>query len=225
MVPYTGTQHMELQVVYPNDPPPRNAVHNLVRCIKDPSPPKPALKSGIVTVWADFSRKKSKLKRESGEHHRNGRAMRYKQRTTMMLWAAVVSCAFCVSFSSRPTTAFVAPSPTIYQAMSRRMEVDSRRHASVASKPPIRDRFALNRKRAVSARVYKPRTESSTRTLMTFGFGGGGGRGPRRPLGLSPGTLGTIFFWVLVLFAPGVILGAFNTLFLVRIKLYYHLSM
>lgn len=146
--------------------------------------------------------------------------MRYKQGTVVTAWAAVVSCACCLSSSSRATTAFVVSPPTTSQAMSRRMKVNSSGYVFTVSKSPIRDPFAFNRKRAVSARVYRPRTESTTRTLMTFGFGGGGGRGPRRPLGLSPSTLATILFWVLVLFAPGVILGAFNTLFLVRTQLY-----
>lgn len=50
---------------------------------------------------------------------------------------------------------------------------------------------------------------------MVFG-GGGGGRGPKTPFGLSSGTLVTIGFALLVFFAPGVVFGAFNTLFLVR---------
>lgn len=56
---------------------------------------------------------------------------------------------------------------------------------------------------------------------MVFGGGGGGGRGPKTPFGLSSGTLVTIGFALLVIFAPGVVFGAFNTLFLVRFFVCY----
>ena len=46
--------------------------------------------------------------------------------------------------------------------------------------------------------------------------GGGGGKGPKTPFGLSSGTIVTIGFALLLIFAPGVVFGAFNTLFLVR---------
>lgn len=58
--------------------------------------------------------------------------------------------------------------------------------------------------------------------VMVFGGGGsfegggfGGGRGPKGPSGIDPGTLATIVFALLFVFAPGVIFGAFNTIFLV----------
>lgn len=52
---------------------------------------------------------------------------------------------------------------------------------------------------------------------MVFGGGGGGGRGPRGSGGLDTGTLVTIGLGLLIVFAPGVIFGAFNTLFLVSL--------
>lgn len=53
---------------------------------------------------------------------------------------------------------------------------------------------------------------------MVFGGGGGGGRGPRGPAGLDSRTLATIGFGLLIVFAPGVIFGAFNTIFLVSLS-------
>lgn len=48
-------------------------------------------------------------------------------------------------------------------------------------------------------------------------FGGGGGRGGGGGgFRLDPGTIATITFGLLFVFAPGFIFGAFNTLFLVR---------
>ena len=47
-------------------------------------------------------------------------------------------------------------------------------------------------------------------------FSGGGGRGGGGGFRLDPGTLATITFGLLFVFAPGFIFGAFNTLFLVR---------
>lgn len=57
-----------------------------------------------------------------------------------------------------------------------------------------------------------------TRTHMAFSGGGGGGKGP---LGFSFGTLAAIGFGLLLLFAPGFIFGAFNTIFLVKLILGY----
>lgn len=76
--------------------------------------------------------------------------------------------------------------------------------------------FGRNKGRRAEATAVAP--------LNAFGGGGfgggglgGGGRPSRGPFGLDPGTLFTLGFVLLAVFAPGVIFGAFNVLFLVRV--------
>ena len=140
-----------------------------------------------------------------------------KRVTVATAWAAAATCACCPFFQTRTTTAaFTIPTTTITRVTHRRPQVNISGQFSASSKARFRDHLAFNRKQVIGRRLYRPRAEATTRTSMVFGFGGGGGRGPRGPLGLEPGTLATIGFVILVLFAPGVILGVFNTLFLVR---------
>lgn len=68
---------------------------------------------------------------------------------------------------------------------------------------------------ALTAAGRRDRRRHATRTSMVFGSGGGGGRGGGG-FRLDPGTIATIGFGLLFVFAPGFIFGAFNTLFLVR---------
>ncbi|CAN0293252.1 unnamed protein product [Ascophyllum nodosum] len=139
-----------------------------------------------------------------------------KRVTVATAWAAAATCACCPFFQTRTTTAaFTIPTTTITRVTHRRPQVNISGQFSASSKARFRDHLAFNRKQVIGRRLYRPRAEATTRTSMVFGFGGGGGRGPRGPLGLEPGTLATIGFVILVLFAPGVILGVFNTLFLI----------
>lgn len=138
-----------------------------------------------------------------------------RKRSAISICATTVACASTIPSSA--TAFFLAP-PTVTTSTSRGLSLQSSSYGT-ASKHPFHARSALRYKAAregsalAGFRRSRPRSHA-TRTSMVFG--GGGGRGPKTPFGLSSGTLVTIGFALLVIFAPGVVFGAFNTLFLVR---------
>lgn len=139
-----------------------------------------------------------------------------RKRSMISICATTVACASTIPSSA--TAFFLAP-PTVTTSTSRGLSLQSGGHGT-ASKHPYHPRSTLRYKATKEGsalagfRRSRPRSHA-TRTSMVFG-GGGGGRGPKTPFGLSSGTLVTIGFALLVFFAPGVVFGAFNTLFLVR---------
>ncbi|CAM9202525.1 unnamed protein product [Choristocarpus tenellus] len=81
----------------------------------------------------------------------------------------------------------------------------------------------LNPCTTLSHGMHSRRQRSRSDLIVQQVFGGGGsgfpgGQGPQRgPPGLDPGTLFAVVGGLLLVFAPGVIFGAFNFLFLVAI--------
>ena len=141
-----------------------------------------------------------------------------RKRSAISICATTAVCALTIPSSA--TAFFLAP-PTVTTTTSRGLLLQTSSHET-ASKHLFHPRSTLMYKDAKEGSVLagfrrsRPRSHA-TRTSMVFGGGGGGGgRGPRTPFGLSTGTLVTIGFALLVFFAPGVVFGAFNTLFLVR---------
>lgn len=129
---------------------------------------------------------------------------------------ATGTCAATTAFVIPATTTSLVPSRGLLPLHSRSTTI-SRSREQVHC--PLGHKAAVGGSILSAIRSCRPRARA-TRTSMVFGGGGGGGtggRGPKGPLGgLEPGTLATIAFTLLVIFAPGVIFGAFNTLFLVR---------
>ncbi|CBJ28326.1 conserved unknown protein [Ectocarpus siliculosus] len=136
---------------------------------------------------------------------------------------AMVACTTAVAalMSMQSSTAFVPTttlaSPPAALHSSRIPVGRSRGHVSQfqPGSDPIGYKVGLER-RAPALPLSRAGRRSSRRsqaTAMVFGGGGGGGRGGGG-FRLDPGTIATIGFGLLFVFAPGVIFGAFNTLFL-----------
>lgn len=151
-----------------------------------------------------------------------GKHCKMRKRGSSTITAACALTAACCA-STRTSAFFLAP-PATTPALPRGVSLQSSSHATTC-KTQFCTLSAFSRKAAVAeggvlsgASRARPRGRS-TRTSMIYGGGGGegrGGRGPRGPFGFDSGTLATIGFALLVVFAPGVLFGAFNTLFLVR---------
>lgn len=142
--------------------------------------------------------------------------------------AARALCCALAALAPSATAAFVAPA--IFSSPHRTLPY---KHTRIHSQAPrvqlawpaastgIRRGGAAG-ERAVPGLLSVRRRPRSRLTApsMTFGGGfgggGGGGRSPKGPLGINPGALVSIAFALLFVFAPGVIFGAFNTIFLVR---------
>lgn len=142
-----------------------------------------------------------------------------RKRSTILSCATTAAC-FASTIPASGTAFFLAP-PTVTTSVPGGLSLQRTSHG-ISSKHPFHPRSTLRYKVAKEGgsnalagfRRSRPRSHA-TRTSMVFG-GGGGGRGPKTPFGLSTGSIVTIGFALLVFFAPGVVFGAFNTLFLVR---------
>lgn len=139
-----------------------------------------------------------------------------RRRSTITAYALGTAC--LPSMMAPASSFLIAPPamPTVARPRGASMSLRSRNLSSPASRRAIAR--AGNRcdvgGRSMLSDALRPRSRRRshvTRTSMVFSGAGGGG-GPR---GFDFGTVATIVFGLLVLFAPGVIFGAFNTLFLV----------
>lgn len=133
---------------------------------------------------------------------------------------AAAACATAAALQALPSMGFLVPTTPLPQAQAllhrsgRTGLSKSQVHARSGS---FSQGFGLEERppatSAVAAAGRRSRRSHATRTSMVFGGGGGRGGGGFR---LDPGTIATITFGLLFVFAPGFIFGAFNTLFLVR---------
>lgn len=134
---------------------------------------------------------------------------------------AVAACT-TVALNALPSTAFLVPTPAVPQAQLH----SSGSRSTGLSKSQVHARsgsfshgFGLEG-RPPAASTLAATGRRSRRSHATMVFGGGGGRGGGGGgFRLDPGSLATIAFGLLFVFAPGFIFGAFNTLFLVRDRL------
>lgn len=152
-------------------------------------------------------------------------AMRKRSSTTVAACCATAAAALLALFPSS-STGFLVPVHHTPAAPALLLHTSGSRTGRL-SKSPVHARsgsfshgFGLGGRppaaSALEAAGRRSRRRSqATRTSMVFG-GGGGGRGGGGGFRLDPGTVGTIVFGLLFVFAPGFIFGAFNTLFLVR---------
>lgn len=143
---------------------------------------------------------------------------------------AATACAVAAAATARTSFGFVCPMVPLQPRLSLQTTMRARPFSLNAPYDPSsagsKTSIFANDGGSLGAPAWLPsvrRTKRRTTAVaptMVYGSGGGfgGGGRPRGPPGMDPGMVATAVFALLFIFAPGVIFGVFNTLFLVSLS-------